>query len=285
MKEKSHPGHFRIFNLILLLILLAGTGLISYPGLSDLWNSFHQSRAITGYEKKVEKMNGQDIRIMLKRAKQYNRKLLSKADRFVMTDEELKEYNSMLDISGTGIMGYIVISRINVRLPIYHGCDEKVIQSAIGHMEGSSLPVGGKGCHTVLSGHRGLPSARLFSDIDKLEKGDCFNIQVLKNNMTYKIDQIRVVLPDQMDPLRINPDKDYVTLVTCTPYGINTHRLLVRGHRIIDRKRKEAEPDHKPCYLLILLLILLILVMIMIIKRLYSRHLHTPLTCKHDAEM
>ena len=162
----------------------------------------------------------------------YNQSLITKKDIYAMTDEERAEYESLLNVSGNGIIGYIEIPIIGCSLPTYHGTDEVVLQIAIGHIEGTSLPVGGEGCHSVLSGHRGLPSAKLFTDLDRHTFGDTFIIQVLNQTYTYEVDQILIVLPYEMDSLAIDPAKDYCTLVTCTPYGINSHRLLVRGHRI-----------------------------------------------------
>lgn len=220
-------------TVLLLVIMLAGVGLLVYPTFADWWNSFHQSRAIAGYAEQVSQIDDADYEKMLKDARAYNRKLLEKGDgRFNMTDEEREEYNSILDITGTGIMGYVEIPKINVSLPIYHGTEESILQIAIGHIEGSSLPVGGTGTHCVISGHRGLPSAKLFTDLDQLQEGDIAQITVLDEILTYEIDQIRIVMPNELEELAIDPRKDYLTLVTCTPYGINSHRMLVRGHRI-----------------------------------------------------
>ncbi len=222
----------RLINAVLVLIFLAGIGLLAYPTFSDWWNDLHQSRAIAGYVEKVSDMSDEKNRA-------YNKKLLAKSgDRFALTYEEKEAYNKVLDVTGTGIMGYVNIPKIAVSLPIYHGTDPAVLEIAVGHIEGSSLPVGGKGTHCVISGHRGLPSAKLFTDIDQLKEGDTFQLQVLNRTLTYEVDQIRIVLPDQLEDLAIDPDKDYCTLVTCTPYGVNTHRLLVRGHRI-----KEEQTD------------------------------------------
>lgn len=223
---------FSITNLILVLIILIGAGILAYPRFSDWWNSFHQSRAVAGYVEKVAEMDEQDIESLWNEAVEYNEELKNKGSRFSPTEEETKKYNSILDVTGTGIMGYIEISKINVSLPIYHGTNEAVLQIAIGHIEGSSLPIGGTGTHSVLSGHRGLPSAKLFTDIDQLEPGDRFVIQVLDRTMTYEVDQIHIVLPSELQDLEIDPEQDYVTLITCTPYGVNTHRMLVRGHRV-----------------------------------------------------
>ena len=219
-------------NLILVLVLLFGVGLIAYPTFSDWWNSFHQTRAIAGYAERVANMDKEEFDRMWEEAEVYNRALLSKANRYLPTDEERAEYEKILDVTGTGIMGYIDIPKIEISLPIYHGVGEAVLQIAIGHIEGTSLPIGGNGVHAAVSGHRGLPSARLFSDVDKLENGDKFLIQVLDRTLTYEVDQIRIVLPEELQDLEIDPNADYCTLVTCTPYGINTHRLLIRGHRV-----------------------------------------------------
>ncbi len=231
-KKQKKKKRFSITNLILVLILLVGVGILAYPTFSDWWNSFHQSRAIAGYVEKVAELGEVDIDKMWSEAEKYNKELASRSNRFMPSKEDQKIYDKILDVTGTGIMGYIDIQKINVSLPIYHGTDEAILQIAIGHIEGSSFPIGGVGTHAVLSGHRGLPSAKLFSDIDQLENGDRFVIQVLDRTMTYEVDQIRIVLPSELQDLEIDPKQDYVTLVTCTPYGVNTHRLLVRGHRV-----------------------------------------------------
>ena len=213
--------------------LMAGILMMAYPTISNWWNDLHQSRAIAGYVEQVSDMSAEESSKMWDAACAYNAELLNKAgDRFVLTDEEKEEYERTLDVTGTGIMGYVNIPKIGVELPIYHGTDQAVLEIAVGHIEGSSLPVGGKGTHCVISGHRGLPSARLFTDIDQLQEGDTFQLQVLNRTLTYEVDQIRIVLPDELGDLAIDPEQDYCTLVTCTPYGVNTHRLLVRGHRI-----------------------------------------------------
>ncbi len=220
-------------TVLLLIILLAGLGLLGYPTFADWWNSFHQSRAIAGYSEKVAQIDDADYKKMIKDARAYNKTLLEKGDgRFNMTDEEREVYNSLLDLDGSGIIGYIEIPKINVSLPVYHGTDEGILQIAVGHIEGSSLPIGGKGTHCVVSGHRGLPSAKLFTDLDQLQEGDIAQITVLDETLTYEVDQIRIVLPDELEDLAIDPDKDLLTMVTCTPYGINSHRMLVRAHRI-----------------------------------------------------
>lgn len=229
-KRKKRKG--MVSTALLVVILLAGVACLAYPTVSNWWNSFHQSRAIASYVEAVEDMGEEERVAMLADAQAYNATLVGDSGRYTMTEEEEAEYNSLLDTSGTGIMAYIELPTIGEKMPIHHGVSEGVLQIAAGHLPGSSLPVGGTGTHCVLSGHRGLTSARLFTDIDQLVEGDLFYIHVLGETHAYEVDQIRVVLPDEMDDLEIDPDQDYVTLVTCTPYGVNSHRLLVRGHRV-----------------------------------------------------
>lgn len=211
------------------LIFLIGFGLLAYPSVSDYWNSFHQSEAIMSYSESVADMSDEQYKKIIESAHIYND---NHPINWNMTASDLEAYNKELNFNNDGIMGYIEIPKINVKLSIFHGTDESVLETSIGHLEGSSLPVGGLGTHSVLSGHRGLPSARLFSDLDKLREGDVFTIHILNETFTYEVDQIRVVEPTDLSTLVSDPDLDLVTLVTCTPYGINTHRLLVRGHRI-----------------------------------------------------
>lgn len=220
-------------SIILVIVFFIGLSLLLYPSVSDYWNSFHQSRAIATYAEEVAEMDDGQYELMLSKARIYNSELFQhKNGSWVLTEEEKEEYNSNLDINGSGIMGYIEIPSIRCSLPIYHGTDEAVLQIGVGHIEGSSLPIGGESTHAVLSSHRGLPSAKLFTNLDKLVEGDIFQIRVLDEVLTYEVDQILIVLPDEMDALKIEEGKDYCTLVTCTPYGVNSHRLLVRGHRI-----------------------------------------------------
>jgi len=221
-------------------------------------------------------MDAEEYERMWNDAVEYNTNLLSKSNRYNMTDEQRAEYESILDVTGTGIMGYIEIPSIDVSLPIYHGTNESVLQIAIGHIESSSLPVGGIGTHCVISGHRGLPSAKLFSDIDQLKEGDVFMIQVLDDTLTYEVDQIRTVLPTEMKDLRIEEGKDYCTLVTCTPYGVNTHRLLVRGHRVetteaIHVSADATQMDMRYAALVIGIIILLVLLVGMFIRQAMKR--------------
>lgn len=228
-KKRKGPS---ISTIILTVIMLAGVGILLYPTVSDWWNSMHASRAIASYVENVENISSEECQAMLEEAYEYNAKLSGRGLNFLLTEEEQEEYNSVLNISGTGVMGYIQIPSINVNLPVYHGTDEAILQIAIGHISGSSLPVGGTSSHCVVSGHRGLPSARLFTDIDQMKESDVFMLTVLDQTITYQVDQIRIVLPEEVDELAIVPGEDYCTLVTCTPYGVNTHRMLVRGHRI-----------------------------------------------------
>lgn len=219
-------------TIVLILVFLTGLSLLLYPTVSDYWNSFRQSHAIADYDESVSNLSRFDYDAMLKAAAEYNTELLTKVDRYNLSKADQEKYESLLNVSDNGIMCYIEIPKINTSLPVYHGIDESVLQTAVGHIAGTSLPVGGKGTHCVLSGHRGLPSAKLFTNLDKLVEGDKFTIKTLNEVLTYEVDQIRIVLPEQTDDLEIDEEMDYCTLVTCTPYGVNTHRLLVRGHRI-----------------------------------------------------
>lgn len=266
-----------ISTIFIILIFLVGLGFISYPTVSNLWNQAHQSRAIATYSKQVEKLDDSENKKMLKAARKYNKSLLKKSDHWKLSKKDKKKYESLLDVSGTGIMGYIEVPKIDCSLPIYHGTDEGTLQIAIGHLEGSSLPVGGKSTHCVLSGHRGLPSARLFTDLDQMEEGDIFILNILGRKLAYEVDQIRVVLPEEMSDLEIEEGKDLCTLVTCTPYGINTHRLLVRGHRTeyvekkVAEEKKEVQTKKTDIRLMIAggagVLILLIIIIVIVIKR------------------
>ena len=218
-------------TIILILIFLVGLSVMLYPSVSDAVNRKHQSRAVAGYAEEVEQLSDADYQTYFDAADAYNRQLNTIPNAFYKPDL-VSGYAQTLDISGTGIMGYITIPKISVELPIYHGTDEGVLQVAAGHLEGSSLPVGGAGTHAVISAHRGLPSAKLFTNLDELEVGDRFTITVLNRVLTYEVDQISIVLPTEVDQLLPTEGMDYVTLMTCTPYGINTHRLLVRGKRV-----------------------------------------------------
>ena len=228
----------RLFTIILVSVMLAGIGLLAYPSLADYWNSFHQSRAVMSYAEHVSDMNAEEYDRLLSEAKAYNERFVENGLNWHLTEEEKAEYESVLDVDGSGVIGYIRIPKIDVMLPVYHGTEENVLQTSIGHLEGSSLPVGGESTHCLLSGHRGLPSARLFTDLDQLREGDTFTITVLNDTLTYEVDHIWIVEPEDLSHLTIEKGNDLCTLITCTPYGINTHRLLVRGHRIENEKAK-----------------------------------------------
>lgn len=227
MKKKSS-----FVTAILIAAFFIGALLLLYPTISDFWNSFHQSRAIASYAEQVADLDENAYDRLWEDARTYNKTLGDRMNRFVMAEEQKKAYVALLNIADNGVMGYIEIPKVRCNLPIYHGTDEAVLQVAIGHVPGSSLPVGGESTHCVLSGHRGLPSAKLFTNLDELETGDVFMLRVLDETLTYEVDQIRTVLPNELGDLAIVEGEDYCTLVTCTPYGINSHRLLVRGHRV-----------------------------------------------------
>ena len=228
MKKKKNKRT----TVLLVVLLLAGLSLLLYPTVSDYWNSFHQTRAIASYAETVAELDNTQYDALWDAAQRYNEALARRNMTFFLSEAQEKEYESLLDVSGLGIMGYVEIPEINCSLPIYHGTEESVLQIAVGHIEWSSLPVGGESSHCVISGHRGLPSAKLFTNLDKLTEGDTFMLRVLDEVLTYEVDQILIVEPQETGALRIEEGKDYCTLVTCTPYGINSHRLLVRGHRI-----------------------------------------------------
>ena len=228
MKKKGN----HLITILLVLIFLLGLSLLLYPAVSDYWNSQHQTRAIAVYSEEVSGLDEDQYQALWEAAAAYNASLLARDNAYLLTEEQKAAYEQLLNVSGLGIMGYIEIPSIDCSLPIYHGTEESVLQIAIGHLEWTSLPVGGESTHCVLSGHRGLPSAKLFTNLDKLQEGDVFLLRVLDEVLTYEVDQILIVEPQETGALKIEEGKDYCTLVTCTPYGINTHRLLVRGHRI-----------------------------------------------------
>lgn len=218
---------------------------MAYPTVSDWWNNLHQSRAVSSYIEAVNELSPEEYERIWNDAVEYNKSLLGKVQTFYLEGEALEDYESQLNIEGNGIMGYLEIPTITITLPIYHGLDEGILQVAIGHMEDTSLPVGGESTHCVVSGHRGLPSARLLTDIDRMREGDLFMFHTLNEVLTYEVDQIRIVEPEDTKDIQIVPGKDLATLVTCTPYGINSHRMLIRGHRVptiaADRVVAEAE--------------------------------------------
>ena len=227
MKKK---GSFT--TILLILIFVAGLSLLLYPSFANYWNSLHASKAIATYADAVAKLEDDEFGRMWQEAIEYNNDLNSRTNEYVLSPEEKARYESVLNIGGSGVMGYIEIESIDVSLPIYHGTSDGVLQVAVGHLDWTNLPIGGTSTHCVLSGHRGLPSAKLFTDLDDLKEGDTFTLDILDEVLTYEVDQIRIVLPSEVSNLVVVDGKDYCTLVTCTPYGINTHRLLVRGHRI-----------------------------------------------------
>lgn len=224
-------------NILLILILFAGLSLLLYPSFSNAWNERHQSKVISNYDAAISELQVEDCSHLWNSALSYNTSLTHRANSYVLTDEQKKNYENELNVAGNGVMGYIEIPEIDVFLPIYHGTSDAVLQVAIGHIPWSSLPVGGESTHCVVSGHRGLPSARLFTDLDKMEIGDIFMLNILNEVLTYEVDQIKIVLPYETDDLLITEGEDYCTLVTCTPYGVNSHRMLVRGTRIDNIKQ------------------------------------------------
>ncbi len=219
-------------TVVLILAFLIGLSLLLYPTVSDYWNSLHQSRVIQSYAEKVADIDNEEYDRMIEEARAFNAEAAARNNPFLLSDKEKEEYPNVLNITGTGVMGYLEVPSIDCNLPIYHSTDEAILQVAIGHLEWTSLPTGGVGTHSVFSGHRGLPNAKLFSNLNKVVLGDIFMIRILNELLTYEVDQILTVEPDDTTALMVEQDKDLCTLVTCTPYGINTHRLLVRGHRI-----------------------------------------------------
>lgn len=230
----------KLTTILLVLAFFAGLSLLLYPTVSDYWNSLHASQAVADYAENVRNLEAEKYEQVLQDARNYNQMLPYKHTTFALSEEDKGAYDTLLDISGTGVMGYIEIPTINISLPVYHGTEDAVLQIAVGHLEWSSLPVGGEDTHCVLSGHRGLPSAKLFTNLDKLVAGDKFIMRVLDEVLTYEVDQILIVEPTDVSTLMIEAGKDLCTLVTCTPYGINSHRLLVRGHRIENQEEAQA---------------------------------------------
>lgn len=244
MQEKRK---FNYMNLLLILVFMVGLGILLYPNISNFFNERNSSKATTVYDETVAQMNEEKRVEIMSGATDYNSTLQDNpVGRFAdMTDAQYEEYMSQLNIDGSGMMCYLKIDKLGVNLPVYHGTTEDILQHYVGHVEGTSLPVGGIGTHCALSGHRGLPSAVLFTNLDRMEVGDYFTIVVVGEEHVYQVDQISTVLPDDLSPLEIDPQKDYCTLITCTPYGVNTHRLMVRGVRIPDEDVDSIvqEPD------------------------------------------
>ena len=236
----------RISSIIIALVIVIGLSLLLYPTVSDFLRGLAYRRAISAYAAGVEQLDDESYEELLEAARAYNERLAQRLAKdgglmVDLTEEQKPEYYSLLKTGTSDVMAYVTVPKVNIALPIYHGVSDAVLQSGVGHLEGSSLPVGGPSTHSVLSAHTGLPSAKLFTSIDRLEEGDTFSVQVLRDTLTYQVDQILVVLPNETDALRIEPEADYCTLLTCTPYGINTHRLLVRGHRIPTPPVEEEE--------------------------------------------
>ena len=234
--KKKKGGSFS--TILLVAIFFIGLSVLLYPTISDFQNEKRQSKAIVDYDKLIEYLTPEDYSAYFTEADAYNQKIRNMNFPFLNHSSIAEEYYDTLDVNGNGMMGHITIEKIKEQLPIYHGTSDTVLDTAVGHVEGSTLPMGGESTHTVLSAHRGLPSAKLFTNLDKMEIGDVFTLRILDKTITYQIDQILIVLPNETDPLNIEQGKDYCTLVTCTPYGINTHRMLVRGVRI-----ENIEPD------------------------------------------
>ena len=227
MKKKNN-----LSTVILIILLVAGLSLLLYPSVANWWNSKVSSYAVSRYEQELAVIDEEKYQELWQSAWNYNRELVQRTNQFALTPEQKVQYGELLNISGNGMMGYIEIPSIQVTLPVYHGTSEVTLQTAVGHLEWTSLPTGGESTHCVLSGHRGLPSAKLFTDLDKVKVGDLFILHVLDEALTYEVDQIVIVYPEEAEELMLQEGKDLVTLVTCTPYGVNSHRLLVRGHRV-----------------------------------------------------
>lgn len=230
----------QVTYLILIIVFVVGLSLLLYPSISEYWNSFRQSRAIAEYSESLAKLDADQKAAMIDAAEEYNRKLLNRQTGFALTPEQKEQYDKLLNISSNGVIGYVEIPSIGISLPVYHGTEEKVLQIAVGHLEWSSLPVGGPSTHSVLSAHRGLPSAKLFTDLDEVVEGDRFMLFVLNDIYTYEVDKISIIEPDDTQCLQISIGEDYCTLFTCTPYGINSHRLCVRGRRVSNIQSSEV---------------------------------------------
>ncbi|MFA1015877.1 class C sortase [Dubosiella newyorkensis] len=232
------------FTTILLIVAFTvGLSLLLYPTIANWWNEMYAARAVATYDEAVAKLQEEDLELMYADAVKYNQLLLEEKNRYFPSEEMHELYEKTLNVNDDGLMGSVNIPKANINLPIFHGTDEDLLQKNVGHIEGSSLPVGGESTHAVISGHRGLPSARLFTDITKLVEGDTFTVRVLGKTLTYEVDQIRTVLPEETSDLEIVPGQDLMTLVTCTPYGINSHRLLVRGHRVPNALEGDGSQD------------------------------------------
>lgn len=274
-RKRTSKNRDRLMTIILICVLLIGLAILLYPSVSNWWNERVMTRAVATYDEAVSNLTDEDYSAYFEAAEAYNEALQEVGSAAALSAPDLIEgYEETLDITGTGIMGYITIEKIDVQLPIYHGTDASVLQVGAGHLEGSSLPVGGEGTHCVISAHRGLPSSLLFTNLDQLEEGDTFTITVLDQVFTYEVDQISIVLPDEIENLYIEDGEDYCTLMTCTPYGINTHRLLVRGHRVDNEEtshiRVTAEASEIDTFLVALFLAIPLLAVLLIWLVIYT---------------
>ena len=234
---RESPMRNRKSTIILLVSFFIGLSVLLYPSISSYWNSKTQSQVIVDYEAMLARIEAEDFSHYFEEADAYNQQLRMLENPFNQY-EQLENYWSILDVSGTGMMGYITVPKINQELPVYHGTADSVLAIAVGHFQGSSLPVGGESTHSVVSAHRGLASATLFTHLDRMEIGDLFYFSILDRTITYEVDQIRIVEPHDVSLIQVEPGMDYCTLLTCTPYGINTHRLLVRGHQVDNAQHK-----------------------------------------------
>lgn len=271
MKD-NHVGKI-ISGVGLIVVLLVGIGLICYPSLSNTWNELKCNRVIEDYKGTVSKYNPEDLTRIREEARQYNSRLYAKGSNMVFKVENSDEYMTMLNPDENGVMGYIDIDKINVHIPICHGVTDEVLQNNIGHIEGTSLPIGGENTHVILSGHRGLPSAKLFTRLDEMEVGDIFKLNILDETSTYQVEDINVVLPEEVNRLSIIEGQDEVTLMTCTPYGVNSHRLLLTGKRIhnIDSESPDVlnnilENSDLPWWVILLIILVVLVIIYIIIK-------------------
>ena len=279
-KKNVQKKKFYIGDIFRIIVLLIAFSVLLYPTVSNYLYEKNGARVISSYDENAVRLSQSEKQAMLEAARQYNRELLGNIellDPFSPLKKEVDaRYQSLLNTNEAGMMGYIRIPKIDVELPIYHGTEERILQSGVGHFEGTSLPVGGESSHTVLTGHRGLPSKLLFTDLDQMKEGDIFYLKILGETFAYKIDQILTVLPENTKALTIEPGKDYATLVTCTPYAVNTHRLLVRGSRIPYEEAVRQVPDEKitptlPFQVKVLLAAIGVLVLIFIVYQLWKK--------------
>ncbi len=271
-KKKTKKGKLSntVITIILVIVLLIGLSVLLYPTVSNWWNSRVQSRSVALYKETVSEMSDEEYASVLAAANDYNARLTSLGSAVALAyPSRVGGYDKVLDVDGTGMMGYVTIEKINIELPIYHGTGSVVLSKGAGHLEGTSLPVGGESTHSVISAHRGLPSAKLFTNLNKLEEGDIFSITVLNETLYYEVDKISIVLPNEVRDIYIEDGKDYCTLMTCTPYGINTHRLLVRGVRTDDPNAQNMIVDANASKINSLLVALFIAIPLLIILFIY----------------